>query len=363
MCGIFGYAKLKDGGLEPSELRILIRALAMENETRGRDSTGIGIIQGENVPVLIRKVEKASEFLQDEFVTLKMAETIDWNTRKVLGHTRMATHGEVNYKNAQPFLYSHIMGTHNGVIHNYARIFEETKLPQFTTCDSEIIFALLAQEKKMKERAALLEKMTGYYAVAFHDFHNPRNLYFATLNNKVAVFMDKDRKIVVWSSSEHVLDDLAPVFNLKLKKVFLRDGYLTRIDENGEVKEKLIKKAGWFQGSEYGKNWNDNYSAEGCYQWKKGKKEKYKQHNRKAGFNRYEKPDKDDCALCAKEIKGVKTYCFDLGGWLCWACNNNFSSATGAIEKYNTFKGIREKLALEKKEGKEEAGKEKGKEG
>lgn len=106
MCGIVAYIGQQEA------YPIIIKGLR-RLEYRGYDSAGIALMNGDlNVYKKKGKVDELVEFTKD----------IDKYSTIGIGHTRWATHGEPNDKNAHP----HTSGdqtlslVHNGIIENYA---------------------------------------------------------------------------------------------------------------------------------------------------------------------------------------------------------------------------------------------------
>lgn len=242
MCGIFGFANLRGETLNEKELGILTRFLALENESRGRDSTGLGIINDLGQPMLIRKVEDASDFIKNDVVRAAINRGISRDVQQVFGHTRAATHGAVVLKNAQPFLIDKVLGVHNGIISNHAEVFKEIHTKPRTDCDSESIYAALSHGRPtMKAAAKELRRLNGYYSVAFHDFRTPGMIYFARYNNILTVWITKDRRFVIWSSQQAPLWRVEKMFGLDFLSVTVDDGYLVRIDTAGNIVKRFIR--------------------------------------------------------------------------------------------------------------------------
>lgn len=229
---------------EVKNISPIYRYLALKNESRGKDSTGIGLIDLSGNSFIVKKTIPSTEFLNLEYVNNKLDVQINRETKTILGHTRAATTGAINFENSQPFIYKNIVGTHNGMIHNHAEVFDLKGLPAFTTCDSEAIFAVLSQAESLQEKAQAMSDLRGWLAIAFYDQNKKGSLYFARHNNNVSIRMTKN--FIFWSSSFAVMDELERVFNLKLADVKLKDDSMLEITENGEFNYASFKIKSYF---------------------------------------------------------------------------------------------------------------------
>ena len=137
MCGIIGYT----GSMQvPS---ILLNGLT-NLEYRGYDSSGIAVIDTKG-DIIVRKSEGK---LKDLVVSLD-SDPIEGIIG--IGHTRWATHGEPNHKNAHPHgdCSSSITVVHNGIVENYREIKDELISNGHTfksDTDSEVIPHLIESQ-------------------------------------------------------------------------------------------------------------------------------------------------------------------------------------------------------------------------
>ena len=105
MCGIVGYI-----GTEPAVEKVL-KGLA-KLEYRGYDSAGISFIsQASNL-----ETYKEKGRLKNLEKTL---EKVDCHSNVSIGHTRWATHGEVNKTNSHPHFAQRFSVVHNGIIEKF----------------------------------------------------------------------------------------------------------------------------------------------------------------------------------------------------------------------------------------------------
>ena len=175
MCGIIGYTG-------PSQvLDILVDGLATL-EYRGYDSAGVAVVAGNGTP-RIRVVKRAGKLSN-------LRETLDgtWLEGTTgIGHTRWATHGEPNDRNAHPHqdAAGDLAIIHNGIFENFAELKAELagQGHEFVSdTDTEVIAHLIGatydeqgggpQALADAVRAAL-RRVDGAFAVAVIDRRSP----------------------------------------------------------------------------------------------------------------------------------------------------------------------------------------------
>jgi glucosamine--fructose-6-phosphate aminotransferase (isomerizing) len=107
MCGIVGYIGAKEA------FPILIKGLK-RLEYRGYDSAGIALLNGKMT--VFKKAGKVSELE-------KVVDNDHVHANIGIGHTRWATHGEPNDRNAHPHLSQtgDLAIIHNGIIEKLRR--------------------------------------------------------------------------------------------------------------------------------------------------------------------------------------------------------------------------------------------------
>jgi glucosamine--fructose-6-phosphate aminotransferase (isomerizing) len=160
MCGIVGV-------LGSHEVAPLILESLKRLEYRGYDSAGVATVNTGRLDRrrAVGKLVNLSDLLVHEPLAGKAG----------IGHTRWATHGEPNVKNAHPHRSGPVAVVHNGIIENFRALREELAavgLGHETDTDTETI-ALLTRhhlDRGMSPEQAVgatLKRLEGAFALAF----------------------------------------------------------------------------------------------------------------------------------------------------------------------------------------------------
>jgi len=229
MCGIVGYLGLKDAS--PIILNGLKRL-----EYRGYDSAGISIYNGNKI--LTRKSKGKIDTLEKSITKVK-----SFKGNLGIGHTRWATHGEPNNKNAHPHVSNsnelHIV--HNGIIENYSSLKEELIAKGFhfnSDTDTEVLVNLIEyiqiKEKiKLGEAVQLaLNQVVGAYAIAVIDIKKPDEIVVAKLGSPLCIGIGKDEYFVG--------SDVTPFLDHTKKVVYLKDGEMAMIRNHKPTRYRKI---------------------------------------------------------------------------------------------------------------------------
>lgn len=214
MCGIFGYIGNRDA------VEVCFQGLELL-EYRGYDSTGIaGVCDGKIV--FCKRAGKLAELKRIlDLSALELA----------IAHTRWATHGAVNDRNAHPHLDStHSFAIiHNGIIENYAALRESLLAEgvKFSSdTDTEVIVQLVAKRYKgdlaqaLQETVPLLE---GIFALILIHKNHPKEMVATASGCPLAIAID-DRKTETIVSS-----DPNAFFGSHFDVVFLQSQEIARI--------------------------------------------------------------------------------------------------------------------------------------
>ena len=188
MCGIVGYTGTKQA------YPIVIKGLK-RLEYRGYDSAGIAIQQN-NTVTIYKKKGKVSD-LEESIGTANVMGTTS------IGHTRWATHGEPNDRNAHPHYSSSgkIAMIHNGIIENYLQLKNELHSKGYTfksDTDTEVLLNFI-EEIKTNNNCSLeealriaLKRVTGAYVILLIDDENPDTIIAARKGSPLVIGVGKN---------------------------------------------------------------------------------------------------------------------------------------------------------------------------
>ncbi len=156
----------------------------IQNEERGKDATGVGIVQQDGARKVWKLPIPASEFVNHSDYCERIRGVFGPETICLLGHTRKPTKGSVGHSNNNhPILTEHVIGIHNGKIPNDDRLFGDFSMPRNGEVDSEVIFAMLETiPEKLKGRtyckavAARVALLRGQLTTVSADVRRPGEL-------------------------------------------------------------------------------------------------------------------------------------------------------------------------------------------
>ena len=241
MCGIIGYIGTKK--CVPK----LINALEAL-EYRGYDSAGIGYVKNNTIEI-IKEVGKIKN--------LKEQVNMNVDAYMGIGHTRWATHGEVNKINAHPHKVGQITLIHNGIIENYQDIKNRVVKEGYkfkSKTDSEIAAALIDSlykenndmVKTLNEASKILRGSYAFVVMVDKDEH-----IYATRNAipMIAAIADDGNyvasdvpAILAYTKKYMLLNDL-DIVKLSKDKIEIFDKNLNKCEKEIKVFEGTMDAA------------------------------------------------------------------------------------------------------------------------
>jgi glucosamine--fructose-6-phosphate aminotransferase (isomerizing) len=210
MCGIVAY-------IGPREAYPIILKGLKRLEYRGYDSAGIALLNsGLKVHKKKGKVADLEETLQGK----------DLHANIGIGHTRWATHGEPNDRNAHPHLSAsgNLAMIHNGIIENYALLKQELIKKGYvfhSDTDTEVLLNFIEDIQTnnactLEEAVRIaLKRIVGAYVIVLIDRHNPDTLIAARKGSPLVIGIGKN---------EHFLaSDASPIIEYTKEVVYVND--------------------------------------------------------------------------------------------------------------------------------------------
>lgn len=224
MCGIVGY-------IGPNNcIPVLVSGLK-RLEYRGYDSAGIAMIV-DNEPLVVKSVGKVS-LLEEKLESYSLTSNVG------IGHTRWATHGVPNEKNAHPHTNydNSLMLIHNGIIENYAAI-KKTLIDSGYTfrsdTDTEVLAHLINSFlvrgfTLLKAVRAALNEVEGTYGIAVIYKEEPDKIVVARKGSPLV--------IGIGDNENFVASDVSALIAHTSNVVYLEDGEIAEV-----YRDKFIAK-------------------------------------------------------------------------------------------------------------------------
>ncbi len=229
MCGIFAYKGKKNA------TKTVFEGLK-KLEYRGYDSWGMAF-KKENKIHVIKKIGKIADFNKE----------IDDNADYAIGHTRWATHGKVNERNAHPQLSNNkkIAVIHNGIIDNHLKVKNILMGKGYkfkSQTDTEIIPNLIQENMKNNSFKQAVKKTLNFLEGSFAivAISQDSNEIIAAKKMSPMVLGIKDNEFFISS-------DIAAFLNYTDDVIIMDDNEMAVIDEQINIfdfvkNKKIIKK-------------------------------------------------------------------------------------------------------------------------
>ncbi|MEN8171659.1 MAG: glutamine--fructose-6-phosphate transaminase (isomerizing) [Chloroflexota bacterium] len=222
MCGIVGY-------IGPQDATPIILNGLKRLEYRGYDSAGLAVLQNGEI-----------EIRRDAGKLARLASLVEKSPPKGhigIGHTRWATHGEPNTRNAHPHMgmTGEVVLVHNGIVENFLELRDEliSEGAKFSSeTDSEIIVHLVerylfADHDLGSATRLALTHLRGAHGVVVMSSREPNTMVAARIGNAGGVV------IGLGEGETYVASDLPAILEYTRRMVFLESHQLAIITSAG----------------------------------------------------------------------------------------------------------------------------------
>jgi len=242
MCGIVGYVGQRDA--TPIILNGLKRL-----EYRGYDSAGIAVIDDHQIE--LRRDAGKLDHLIDMVASQPLSGHIG------IGHTRWATHGEPNARNAHPHIGStgEVVVAHNGIVENFLELKEELTAEgvKFNSeTDSETIVHLierfLSKDTSFEDAVRqTLKLIKGAHGIVVISSREPDKIIAARVGNAGGVVIGYgEAEMFVASDIPAILDHIRKVVFLEsMQMAIVTKDHVEIKSLTGEVVHSNIHHVGW----------------------------------------------------------------------------------------------------------------------
>jgi glucosamine--fructose-6-phosphate aminotransferase (isomerizing) len=168
MCGIVGVISRGNSNLSGELSRELLKKLLLDSQTRGKDSSGIARVTGDEIRVFKQEIPASELVRSRQYARLVNGRAPDF---VAMAHTRMETNGSFQRAfNNQPVMKSGVIAIHNGIIVNDGEIWSSHReLHRDYEVDTEALCALvgskLGEQAPVAAFVSAAKELGGSYSV------------------------------------------------------------------------------------------------------------------------------------------------------------------------------------------------------
>ncbi len=233
MCGIVGYIGAKEA------YPILIKGLK-RLEYRGYDSAGAALLTSQGSLSVYKAKGKVASLES-------VAEGSDTSGSVGIAHTRWATHGEPEERNAHPHFSEtkELAMVHNGIIENYQElksVLIDKGYHFVSDTDTEVLVQLIEDTQKIKQLPLFeavqlaLQEVSGAYAIAILDKKNPQTLVAARKSSPLIVGIGAE------ASEFFIASDASPIVEYTREVIYVEDGEVVELQRGKAPRIETLQK-------------------------------------------------------------------------------------------------------------------------
>ena len=221
MCGIVGY-------IGPKNATPIIMNGLKKLEYRGYDSAGIAVLENGGIEVRrdAGKLERLSLLVQESPIKGNLG----------IGHTRWATHGEPNTRNAHPHLgmTGDVVVVHNGIVENFTTLKDEliSEGAEFQSeTDTEVIVLLIERFLSENDLTSAVQKalslLKGAHGIVVMSKNEPDKIIAARIGNAGGVVLG------IGQDEMYIASDLPAILEHTREMIFLESHQMAVVTRQG----------------------------------------------------------------------------------------------------------------------------------
>ena len=331
MCGIVGVINSKKENRNIA--KEIFKTCMVLNEERGKDSTGVLAIDNETKEFSLFKGLLPSSV----FMTRKKFRQVEGDVW--IGHTRLATTGDITERNAHPLNRKDVFLSHNGMINNHTALGIKEGLEY--QVDSEVLIPAVADEDW-----ELLQKVKGSANFIAWNKEKER-IYVERHDNPLYCLSLKELQILAFSSVEDPLKILCVHYGGSVKDDLFEfpDDYMEILNMQGQRVEDPVHlkfpPSYEYTGTNYG-NWDkDKNKRQLTYNSKDYERCDYGSEDWDdcERYSRYYQYEDINCEVCQCDIEEDESMVANAswGYPLCYRCKAELDEIEKAIRDGDTI--------------------------
>jgi glucosamine--fructose-6-phosphate aminotransferase (isomerizing) len=197
-------------------------------EYRGYDSAGIAVLENGGIEVRRNagKLERLAQLVQESPIEGKLG----------IGHTRWATHGEPNTRNAHPHLgmTGDVVVVHNGIVENFSTLRDELTAEgsEFRSeTDTEVIVHLIERYLAGNDLTSAVQKalshLKGAHGIVVMSKNEPDKIIAARIGNAGGVVLG------IGQDEMYIASDLPAILEHTREMIFLESHQMAAVTRQG----------------------------------------------------------------------------------------------------------------------------------
>jgi len=206
MCGIFGVVAVREDQREKAEE--LLGALFRLSESRGKEASGLAGVAGDTIRVLKSPVSSKQLMRTQEYASY-VKDVVRARSRvATIGHSRLVTNGsQVEHANNQPIAIDGVVGVHNGIIVNEAKLYAaHPELQRHGEVDTEVLFGLIRRKADGSIVGGLRKAFAEAEGVANIAMFAAELDQLALATNNGSLYYTAHGDLFAFASEQYILD-------------------------------------------------------------------------------------------------------------------------------------------------------------